>query len=63
MMFQFVLQPKGLEKRVKLQLPIVLATYPLRAEEGNPAGGKAGTHYPSTLPSFRAWLDEKPVEQ
>lgn len=38
----------------------MMATYPLRSSEG---GGtlarKQGAHYPSTLPIFRPWLDEK----
>ncbi|XP_022901280.1 arrestin domain-containing protein 4 isoform X2 [Onthophagus taurus] len=55
----FIIEPKSFEKEVKLQLPIVMATYPLREtdEEGIQ---KNGTHYPSTLPIFRPWLDDKP---
>lgn len=56
----FTIQPKSLEKEVKLQLPIMMATYPLRSEE-NGTPYKAGTHYPSTLPIFRPWLEDKPV--
>ncbi|XP_015518160.1 arrestin domain-containing protein 2 isoform X2 [Neodiprion pinetum] len=57
----FVITPKSLDKEIKLQIPIVLATYPLRPE-GAPAGtapSKRGAHYPSTLPIFRPWLDDK----
>lgn len=35
----------------------MMATYPLRSEGNQPY--KEGTHYPSTLPIFRPWLDEK----
>lgn len=61
---QFVISPKSLDKEIKLQIPIVLATYPLRPE-GVPAGtapSKRGAHYPSTLPIFRPWLDDKAFE-
>ncbi|XP_063980587.1 arrestin domain-containing protein 4 isoform X3 [Diachasmimorpha longicaudata] len=60
----FVISPKSLDKEIKLQIPIVLATYPLR-QEGAPAGAapsKRGAHYPSTLPIFRPWLDDKAFE-
>lgn len=60
----FVISPKSLDKEIKLQIPIVLATYPLRPE-GAPAGtapSKRGAHYPSTLPIFRPWLDDKAFE-
>ncbi|XP_076175526.1 arrestin family protein Vdup1 isoform X2 [Ptiloglossa arizonensis] len=60
----FVISPKSLDKEIKLQIPIVLATYPLR-QEGAPAGtapSKRGAHYPSTLPIFRPWLDDKAFE-
>lgn len=62
----FVIEPKSLEKEIKLQLPIVLATYPFR-NNGNDVSNtwpdsvlKPDTHYPSTLPIFRPWLHEKP---
>lgn len=61
---QFVVSPKSLDKEIKLQIPIVLATYPL-CPQGAPAGtapSKAGAHYPSTLPIFRHWLDDKVLE-
>ncbi|XP_044743212.1 arrestin domain-containing protein 4 [Chrysoperla carnea] len=50
----FIIEPKSFEKEVKLQLPIMMATYPLNDGEDKP-----GTHYPSTLPIFRPWLEEK----
>ncbi|KOB78664.1 Arrestin domain-containing protein 2 [Operophtera brumata] len=48
----------SLDKEVKLQLPILLGTYPFRDEDG--AAPAPATHYPSTLPIFRPWLHEKP---
>ena len=60
-LLQFIIDPKSFEKEVKLQLPIMLATYPLRSPDGT-LRRKQGTHYPSTLPIFRPWLDEKTVD-
>ncbi|XP_043646412.1 arrestin domain-containing protein 4 [Drosophila teissieri] len=67
----FVIEPKSMEKEIKLQLPIVLATYPFR-HSGDAANANTWpesvlkpdthTHYPSTLPIFRPWLHEKPSE-
>lgn len=67
----FVIEPKSLEKEIKLQLPIVLATYPFR-NSGDSANANTWpesvlkpdthTHYPSTLPIFRPWLHDKPSE-
>ncbi|KPJ00299.1 Arrestin domain-containing protein 3 [Papilio xuthus] len=57
----FIIEPKSLEKEVKLQLPIVLGTYPFRErEETGERGEQPPTHYPTTLPVFRAWLHDKP---
>ncbi|EDW57118.1 arrestin domain-containing protein 17 [Drosophila virilis] len=62
----FVIEPKSLEKEIKLQLPIVLATYPFRNNTNDVSNTwpesvlKPDTHYPSTLPIFRPWLHEKP---
>lgn len=53
----FIIEPKSLNKEVKLQLPIIMATYPLKSEDGEIE--KVGSHYPSTLPIFRPWLEEK----
>lgn len=47
-----------MEKEVKLQLPIMMGTYPFRTEDGS-LDGKIGTHYPSTLPILRPWLEDK----
>ncbi|KAH9633474.1 hypothetical protein HF086_013151 [Spodoptera exigua] len=54
----FIIEPKSLEKEVKLQLPILIGTYPFREESDEP---QPPTHYPSTLPIFRAWLHDKPA--
>ncbi|XP_076261149.1 arrestin family protein Vdup1 isoform X2 [Rhynchophorus ferrugineus] len=56
----FIVDPSGLQKEVKLQLPILMATYPLKTGDDDNSL-KAGTHYPSTLPIFRPWLEEKPL--
>lgn len=56
--FQFVVTPSNLEKPIKLQLPIMLATYPFRNEDGT-LRRKQKIEYPATLPIFRPWLDEK----
>ncbi|KPJ12172.1 Arrestin domain-containing protein 4 [Papilio machaon] len=57
----FIIEPKSLEKEVKLQLPIVLGTYPFRErDEDGERGEQPPTHYPTTLPVFRAWLHDKP---
>lgn len=63
-LLQFVISPKGLDKEIKLQIPIILATYPLRQEGGlvSSTSSKRGAHYPSTLPIFRPWLDDKALE-
>lgn len=55
----FVVSPSNLEKSIKLQLPIMLATYPLRNEDGTLRVRKNKQEYPTTLPIFRPWLDEK----
>lgn len=54
----FIVTPSNIEKPIKLQLPILLATYPLRSEDGTMRRNKK-TEYPTTLPIFRPWLDEK----
>jgi len=54
----FIVTPSNLEKPIKLQLPILLATYPLRSDEGT-MRRKPKVEYPTTLPIFRPWLDEK----
>ncbi|XP_013787968.1 arrestin domain-containing protein 17-like [Limulus polyphemus] len=51
----FLIYPKGPEKEIKLQLPIMMATYPIRNTDGT-LQRKKGTHYPTVLPVFRPWL-------
>merc|ERR1712242_278058 len=51
----FIVTPNNFEKPIKLQLPILLATYPLRNEDGT-MRRKTKTEYPTTLPIFRPWL-------
>ncbi|XP_026465157.1 arrestin domain-containing protein 2-like [Ctenocephalides felis] len=65
----FIIEPKSLDKEVKLQLPIVVATYPLRTGDAGANGDEtlggtlranlAEAHYPSTLPVFRPWIHNK----
>ncbi|XP_015928754.1 arrestin domain-containing protein 4 [Parasteatoda tepidariorum] len=52
----FILEPKGVDRLLKLQLPIMIATYPIRNSDGTLQRRK-GTSYPSTLPIFRPWLN------
>lgn len=55
----FIVSPSNLEKAIKLQLPIMLATYPFRNEDGTLRKKGTKISYPSHLPIFRPWLDEK----
>ncbi|XP_076356137.1 arrestin domain-containing protein 4-like isoform X1 [Tachypleus tridentatus] len=52
----FIITPKGPEKEIKLQLPIMIATYPIRNNDGT-LSRKKGTNYPTVLPVFRPWLN------
>lgn len=45
-----------MEKDVKLQLPVLVGTYPFRSAGEAPPPAI----YPSTLPIFRPWLHDKP---
>lgn len=49
-----------MEKEVKLQLPVLIGTYPFRSDDDS-APAPAPPIYPSTLPIFRPWLHEKPA--
>lgn len=40
----------------------MMATYPLRSEENGADFNKSGTHYPSTLPIFRPWLEDRSAQ-
>lgn len=56
----FFICPKGIQNDVKLQLPVLIATYPFRSDDDEESeDGKQGIHYPTTLPIFRSWLDEQ----
>ncbi|KAH9370123.1 hypothetical protein HPB48_015122 [Haemaphysalis longicornis] len=52
----FIITPKGPGKEIRLQLPIMMATYPIRNSDGT-LQRKKGTHYPTVLPVFRPWLN------
>ncbi|KAK2705421.1 hypothetical protein QYM36_017458, partial [Artemia franciscana] len=56
----FQIEPKGVDRPIKLQLPIMLATYPLRGADGT-LRRKRGAQYPATLPIFRPWVEEKTI--
>ncbi|KAG7177177.1 Arrestin domain-containing protein 4-like [Homarus americanus] len=57
----FIIEPNNLEKEIKLQLPIMMATYPYRNSDGT-LKKKKGAQYPNNLPIFRPWLNEKSFE-
>ncbi|XP_076055837.1 arrestin family protein Vdup1 isoform X2 [Oratosquilla oratoria] len=57
----FIIEPANLEKEIKLQLPIMMATYPYRNGDGT-LKKKRGAQYPNSLPIFRPWLDQKTFE-
>lgn len=52
----FLVKPKGPDREIKLQLPIMIATYPIRNNDGT-LSRKKGSHYPTVLPVFRPWLN------
>lgn len=55
----FIIEPKSMEKEIKIQLPITIGTYPFRNSSVDVSNTwpdsilKPETHYPSTLPIFR----------
>ncbi|XP_037078627.1 arrestin domain-containing protein 4-like [Pollicipes pollicipes] len=53
----FTIRPDNLEKEIKLQLPVTIASYPYRNADGT-LKRKRGAHYPTTLPMQRPWLDK-----
>ena len=75
--FQFIISPKSLDKKIKLQLPIMIATYPLRDsasiathdENGKLShatnNGTMSRHgkdrFPTILPIYRPNPDTKPI--
>ncbi|KAF7493478.1 Arrestin domain-containing protein 4 [Sarcoptes scabiei] len=52
----FLIAPKGGRKTIKVQMPIMIATYPFRNSDGT-LQRKKGTYYPSTLPISRSWFN------
>lgn len=46
----------GAKKPIELQLPIVMATYPIRNSDGT-LKRKKGASYPNALPIFRPWME------
>lgn len=52
----FEIHHKSQSKPIKLQLPIVMATYPVRNADGTLKRRK-GANYPNSLPILRPWID------
>lgn len=52
----FELHTKSSKKPIKLQMPIVMATYPVRNKDGTLKRRK-GAAYPENLPVLRPWMD------
>ncbi|XP_076354608.1 arrestin domain-containing protein 4-like isoform X2 [Tachypleus tridentatus] len=57
----FIIYSKGSKKQIKLQLPIMMATYPIRNNDGT-LQRKRDSYYPAVLPVFRPWLTSKTLE-
>ncbi|KAK7590384.1 hypothetical protein V9T40_001997 [Parthenolecanium corni] len=55
----FIIKPKGLKKDVKIQLPILMGTYPFGDDDSD---SKSRKNYPTTLPIYRPWLDDKYIK-
>lgn len=53
----FQIITKNAKKPIKLQLPIVMATYPVRNKDGTLKRRK-GASYPNNLPVFRPWMED-----
>lgn len=53
---QFQILTKNSKNPIKLQLPIVMATYPIRNKDGTLKRRK-GAAYPDSLPVFRPWME------
>ncbi|GFR12720.1 arrestin domain-containing protein 4 [Trichonephila clavata] len=49
----FVIEPKGLDRPIQLQLPIMIATYPARNKDGTLKRRGRLPAYPAVLPVFR----------
>ncbi|OXA61386.1 Thioredoxin-interacting protein [Folsomia candida] len=54
----FVISPRSFDKKIKLQLPILIATYPLR-DGTMPRDSK--DRYPTILPTYRTTNDTKAI--
>ncbi|XP_054714754.1 LOW QUALITY PROTEIN: uncharacterized protein LOC129224338 [Uloborus diversus] len=52
----FQIEPKGVDRVMSLQLPIMIATYPVRNRDGT-LPRRQGTSYPPSLPVCRPWLN------
>lgn len=55
----FQIITKSAKKPIQLQLPIVMATYPVRNADGTLKRRK-GAAYPDSLPISRPWMDSQP---
>lgn len=51
-----IITSKNAKNPIKLQLPIVMATYPVRNKDGTLKRRK-GAAYPDSLPIFRPWME------
>ncbi|RWS31623.1 arrestin domain-containing protein 3-like protein [Leptotrombidium deliense] len=57
----FIVKVKG-NKSIRLQLPIMMANYPIRNKDGTLQRRK-GTHYPTSLPIARPWIDSNTLRK
>lgn len=58
----FEILTKANKEPIRLQLPIVMATYPIRNKDGTLKRRK-GAAYPDQLPIFRPWMDSSLSKQ
>lgn len=52
-----IITKNNTKKPIELQLPIVMATYPVRNKDGT-LKRKKGASYPDSLPIFRPWMSD-----
>jgi hypothetical protein len=52
-----IITKNNTKKPIELQLPIVMATYPVRNKDGTLKRRK-GASYPDSLPIFRPWMSD-----
>lgn len=57
-----IITKHNVKKPIELQLPIVMATYPIRNKDGTLRRRK-GASYPDNLPILRPWLDSSTLKQ